>query len=175
MKKVLLLIEDNFEDTEAMYPYYRLKEAGFEVEVVGPESGVYHSKHYYPLEAAKGAGDIKGLDDVVGVIIPGGQAPDRMRMNERLVNIVKEAVERGIVVAAICHGPQMLIEADVLRGRSATCYAAIKRDLINAGAKYEDKPVVVDGNLITSRHPADLPAFAKAVVERLGALVPGGG
>ena len=175
MKRVFILIENDFEDTEAMYPYYRLKEAGFEVEVVGPKRGLYHSKHNYPLEATKGAGEIKDLDDVACVVIPGGLAPDRMRMNEKLVAIVRDAVKRGVTVAAICHGPQMLIEADVLGNRAATCYRAIKRDLINAGARYEDRPVVVDGNLITSRRPSDLPHFTKAVLQRLAALVPEAG
>lgn len=166
MESVLLLIENNFEDTEALYPYYRMKEAGFGVVVVGAKAGTYSSKHGYPLKAEKTPGEID-VKKFKALLIPGGGAPDRMRTIPEMVRLVREAFEQGLVVAAICHGPQMLIEADVVRGKKATCYASVKTDLVNAGAKYEDSPVVVDGRLVTSRVPGDLPDFCRGVLERL--------
>lgn len=167
MGTAVILVENLFEDMEAMYPYYRLQEAGHQVEVVGPQTGIYHGKYGYPLKADKSPADVN-IDGVSALVIPGGHAPDKMRTNPAMVGIVRKAMERGILVAAICHGPQMLIEADVVRGRKATCYKAVKTDLVNAGASFEDKSVVVDGNLITSRIPSDLPDFCKALVGMLG-------
>ncbi|MBX5493323.1 MAG: type 1 glutamine amidotransferase [Chloroflexi bacterium] len=167
MAKVLILVDEGVEDREMAYPYYRLQEAGYRVEVVGPERGkTYTGGRGLPFLSDLAPDDVR-VDDYAAVIVPGGKAPDHLRTIPRLVEIVREAVERGKVVAAICHGPQMLIEADVLRGRRATCAPQIKTDLKNAGALYSDEPVVVDGNLITSRFPPDLPAFGKAVVEAL--------
>ncbi len=163
MNKVLLLIENGFEDTEAMYPYYRMQEAGLEVHVVGPSKGTFHGKYGYPLRADMTPADCD-LEGVAAVIIPGGHAPDRMRTRPEMVRLVREAVERGIVVGAICHGPLLLIEAGVLRGRRATCYSGIRSDLADAGALYEDSKVVVDRNIVTSRIPSDLPAFAGTLV-----------
>ena len=107
------------------------------------------------------------VDDYEAVIIPGGKAPDRMRINEGLVRIVKEAYEKGKIIAAICHGPQMLIEADILRGKKATCWKSVATDLKNAGATFIDAPVVVDGNIVTSRFPADLPKFCQETIKLL--------
>jgi len=104
------------------------------------------------------------------VIIPGGRAPDRMRINEGLVNIVKESNGKCKVIAAICHGPQMLIEANVLRGKKATCWKSVTTDLKNAGATFIDAPVVVDGNLVTSRFPADLPRFCQETMRLMKVL-----
>jgi len=165
MAKVLMLVHDGVEDREMAYPYYRMQEAGYTVEVVGPERGKTHTcARGLPFTADLGPDDVR-VDDYAAVIIPGGKAPDYMRLVPRLVEIVREAVARDKVVAAVCHGPQMLIEADVLRGRRATCWASVRTDLKNAGASYTDEPVVVDGNLVTSRMPADLPAFCKATLE----------
>jgi len=167
MAKVLMLVHDGVEDREMAYPYYRMQEAGYTVEVVGPERGKTHTgARGLPFTADLGPDDVR-VDDYAAVIIPGGKAPDYMRLVPRLVEIVREAVARDKVVAAVCHGPQMLIEADVLRGRRATCWASVRTDLKNAGASYTDEPVVVDGNLVTSRMPADLPAFCKATLEVL--------
>lgn len=167
MAKVLILVHDGVEDREMAYPYYRMQEAGYTVEVVGPERGKTHTgARGLPFTADLGPDDVR-VDDYAAVIIPGGKAPDYMRLVPRLVEIVREAVERDKVVAAVCHGPQMLIEADVLRGRRATCWASVRTDLKNAGASYTDEPVVVDGNLVTSRMPADLPVFCKATLEVL--------
>lgn len=168
MSKVIILLDNQFEDMEAMYPYYRMQEAGLEVEVVGETATVFHGKYGYPLKADKtpASTDLSGVE---AVIIPGGHAPDIMRTKPEMVSIVKQAMDMGLIVAAICHGPQMLIEADCLRGRRATCYKAVKADLVNAGAKFEDAAVIVDGNLVTSRTPADLPSFCGAIVSMLDA------
>ncbi len=167
MESVLLLIENGFEDAEAVYPYYRMKEAGFGVSVVGPKAGAYAGKHGYPLKADRTPGEID-IKKFSALIIPGGGAPDRLRTNPDMVRLVKEAFEQGLVVAAICHGPQLLIEAGVVRGRKATSYISVKTDLINAGAEFVDSPAVVDGRLVTSRTPADLPEFCRAVLKILG-------
>jgi protease I len=169
--KVLLLIEKEFEDMEAMYPFYRIQEAGFKVEVVAPSHGVYHGKYGYPIKATRTPGECNP-EVVIGVVIPGGHAPDYMRRDPAMVTLVRDAMARGLTVGAICHGAQMLIEADVLRGKRATCYMSVKTDLKNAGAKYEDSEVVVDGNLVTSRFPADLPAFSKTFIGMLQELEP---
>jgi len=167
MSNVIILIENNYEDAEAVYPFYRMQEAGHRVTVVGPKAATYHSKYGYPLEAKAGAGEVRA-DSFSALIIPGGQAPDRMRINSHMVSLVRDAVSKGLVVGAICHGAQMLIEADVLRGRRATCYISVRTDLVNAGGLYSDEPVVVDGRLVTSRHPGDLPSFCKALLGLLG-------
>lgn len=166
MANILLLIENDFEDMEAMYPYYRMQEAGHRITVVGAEPGIYYSKHGYPLRADKTPEEID-LAGYGAVIIPGGQAPDRMRTKKEMVRLVRAAVQKDLLVAAICHGPQMLIEAGAVRGKRATCYISVKTDLINAGAQYADSPVVTDGRLVTSRQPGDLPAFCGAIVEML--------
>jgi len=107
------------------------------------------------------------IDDYVAIIIPGGRAPDRMRTNKGLVNLAKEASEKGKVIAAICHGPQLLIEAGAMKGKKATCYVSVSTDLKNAGGIYLNKSVVVDANLVTSRFPADLPNFCRETLKLL--------
>ncbi len=167
MANVLMLIENGFEDAEALYPFYRMQEAGHKVTVAGPKAGTYSSKHGYPLAAEKSADEVRAAD-FKGLIIPGGQAPDRMRIHPNMVKLVKDAFDKGLVVGAICHAAQLLIEADVLKGKKATCYISVRTDLKNAGGDYVDAPVVVDGRLVTSRHPGDLPDFCRALVELLG-------
>jgi len=166
MSDILMLIENGYEDSEAIYPFYRMQEAGHRVVVAGPRAGTYMSKHGYPFEAKLSAEDARA-SDYKGLIIPGGQAPDRMRVHSSMVRLVKDAFDKGLVVGAICHGAQLLIEADVLRGKRATCYVSVRTDLKNAGADYTDAPVVVDGRLVTSRHPGDLPDFCRTLVEML--------
>jgi len=167
MKKVLILIENGFEDSEFLYPYYRFQEEGFKVDVVGPKANeTYFGKYGVPMKSNLSPAEVN-VDDYEAVIIPGGKAPDRMRINEGLVRIVKEAYEKGKVIAAICHGPQMLIEADILRGKKATCWKSVATDLKNAGATFIDAPVVVDGNIVTSRFPADLPKFCQETIRLL--------
>jgi protease I len=164
MARMLLMVADGFEDAEAIYPYYRMQEAGFNVDIVGPAKGtVYKGKHGYPLTAAFAPGEVK-IADYVALIIPGGQAPDRMRINEALVEIVRAAHAGGLVVGAICHGPQMLIEADLVRGRNVTCYKSVLTDILNAGAIYHDLPVVVDEKIVTARVPGDLPDFCQQIL-----------
>lgn len=168
MAKALLFIENNFEDMEAMYPYYRMLEAGFTVDVAGPKKGaVYTGKYGYPLAASIAPEEVN-LDEYAVLIIPGGQAPDKMRLNEAMVDLVRQADKRGLLIGAICHGPQVLIEADILRGRNATCYRSVLTDILNAGAIYHDLEVIMDDNLVTSRTPADLPAFMREIIRLAG-------
>jgi protease I len=166
-KKVVILAENFYEDLELWVPYYRLKEEGAEVTVVGSGSSrTYTSKHGYPVEVSKEAKeiDISGFD---GVVIPGGYAPDHMRRYPAMVKIVREAYEKGKVVSAICHAGWMLASAGILKGKKVTGFFAIKDDLVHAGATYVDQEVVRDGNLITSRKPDDLPAFCREIIEAL--------
>jgi len=164
LPKFLLLVENGFEDAEALYPYFRFQEAGFAVDIVGPVKGtVYKGKYGYPLLAALGPGGIN-VQDYKGLIIPGGQAPDRLRTDGDIVDLVKAAHEAGLVIGAICHGPQLLIEADLVRGRNVTCYMSILTDVLNAGAIYHDSPVMVDGKIVTSRAPNDLPSFCAQIL-----------
>lgn len=168
MAKVLMLIENGFEDMEAMYPYYRLREAGFTVDVAGPKKDtVYTGKYGYPLQANMAAGEVK-LNDYSGLVIPGGQAPDKMRLHEAMIDLVRQADKSGLPIGAICHGPQMLIEADIVRERNVTCYRSILTDILNAGGIYHDLEVIIDDNLVTSRRPDDLPSFMQEILRLLG-------
>jgi protease I len=166
-KKIVLLAENNYEDLELWVPYYRLKEEGAVVTIVGTGSSqTYHSKHGYPLEVNKEAKEID-ISKYDGVVIPGGYAPDMMRRYPDMVRIVKEAHQKGKIIAAICHAGWMLVSAGILKGKKATGFFAIKDDLINAGANYVDEEVVRDGNLVTSRKPDDLPAFCREMINTL--------
>jgi protease I len=167
MKKVLLLVDNGFEDRELMYPYYRFQEAGYKVYVVGPKAKIsYNGEHGLTMESDFSPKDVN-IDDYVAIIVPGGRAPDHMRTNKGLVDLAKEAFQKGKVIAAICHGPQLLIEAGVVKGKKATCYVSVSTDLKNAGGIYLDKSLVVDGNLVTSRFPADLPDFCRETLKLL--------
>jgi protease I len=166
-KKVVILIENNYQDLEFWVPYYRLKEEGVEVTVVGSGSShTFTSKYGYPVEVEKEAKDID-VSKYDGVVIPGGYAPDLMRRYPDMVRIVREAYQKGKVISAICHAGWMLVSAGILKGKKATGFFAIKDDLVNAGANYVDAEVVRDGNLITSRKPDDLPAFCRETIEAL--------
>ena len=149
-KRVVVLAEDMYEDPELWYPYYRLLEEGAEVILVGPEAKTYESKHGYPVRAEKAAAQVR-VEDVDGVVVPGGFAPDRLRRYPEVLNLVRGVFEKGGVVAMICHAAWVPISAGIVKGRRATCVSAIKDDLVNAGATYVDEAVVVDGNLISSR------------------------
>jgi protease I len=167
-RDVAILVEDDYEDMELWYPYYRLKEAGWNPVIVGPGTKEsYRSKHGYEAKVDRDAlrADARSFH---ALIIPGGFAPDRLRRNHVVTELVKKVFDSGKVVAAICHGPSVLISANVLRGRKVTCFSSIRDDVINAGAMYFDEEVVVDGNLITSRTPADLPVFMREVLNALG-------
>lgn len=167
MKKVLLFVENGFEDREMIYPYYRFQEEGYRVDVVGPKANVTYTGEYRLTIKSDCSPEDVNIDDYVAIILPGGRAPDRMRTNKGLVNLAKKAYQKGKVIAAICHGPQLLIEADVVKGKKATCYISVSTDLKNAGGIYLDKSVVVDGNLVTSRFPADLPNFCHETLKLL--------
>jgi len=166
-KYAIVLAEDLYEDPELWYPYYRLLEEGARVTIVGPEAKTYESKHGYPAKAEMAAGEVP-VDEVDAVVVPGGFAPDRLRRDPAVLNLVRGVSEKGGIVAMICHAAWVPISAGIVRGKRATCVSAIKDDLINAGATYVDEAVVVDGNLISSRTPADLPAFMPAIIAALG-------
>jgi protease I len=167
-KKVLILVETFYNEFEFWYPYYRLKEAGAEVTVVGSGSAdKYTSKAGLPVSVDTSAERVAAAD-YDGVVIPGGYAPDHMRRYPAMVNLVKEFSESGKLVAAICHAGWMLVSANILGGRRVTSYFSIKDDLINAGGNWVDEAVVVDGQLVTSRTPDDLPAFMRAIIGVLG-------
>lgn len=165
-KKVIILIEDMYNEFEFWYPYYRLKEAGAEVVVAGAGKEQYTSKIGLPAPADADAGSLNAAD-FDAIVIPGGYAPDIMRRHVAMVQLVKELFGMGKVVAAICHAGWMLASAKIADNRQVTSYFAIKDDLIHAGAKWIDEAVVIDNNLITSRTPDDLPAFMKAIIGKL--------
>ncbi len=167
MKKGIILLENGFEDTELTYPYYRLQEADLEVDLVSEEAEkVYESKNGQKIKSHKAAEDIE-VSDYDVLVIPGGRGPDRMRIKEPLVDLAQDAVDNDLIIASICHGAQLLIETDLLEGKEATCFYSVKTDLENAGAKFLDEEVVVDGNLVTSRMPPDLPAFMRETLKLL--------
>jgi len=165
-KTIAILAENLYEDLELWYPLMRLREEDATVEVIGTGKPTYTSKHGYPVDTTNNA-DRVHWHEFDAIIIPGGYAPDLMRRDTAMVSLVQEAVENGRIVAAICHGGWMLASAKVLQGRKVTGFFSIKDDLINAGAEYLDHEVVQDGNLITSRVPADLPAFCRAIIDAL--------
>ncbi|MBS7632253.1 type 1 glutamine amidotransferase [Candidatus Bathyarchaeota archaeon] len=168
MPKALILIEEGFEDSEFVYPYYRFQEEGYKVDIVGPKAKqVYIGKHGVPITSDLSPEQVK-IEEYDAVVVPGGRAPDRMRINIGLVKIVKEAYEKGKVIGAVCHGPQMLIEADILRGKKVTGWKSVATDLRNAGATFIDAEAVVDGKIVTSRSPADLPQFCREMLRLLG-------
>ena len=166
-KKMLILVEDMFNVFEFWYPYYRLKEAGVQVCVVGTgRADTFVGKPATEVKADLRAEAVL-FGEYDGVVIPGGYAPDLMRRDPSMVQLVRDLYESDRVVAAICHAGWMLASAKILAGKTVTSFFAIKDDLVHAGANWVDQEVVVDGNLITSRTPDDLPAFMKAVLAAL--------
>jgi protease I len=163
-KRIAILVDNIYQEMEVWYPYYRFQEAGAEIVTVGAKAGqTYTSKMGYPVVAAKSYDEVSAKE-FDGVVVPGGYAPDHIRRHAKANQLVKDIFDQGKLVASICHGPWVLCSAGVLKGRRATCFSAIKDDVVNAGAKFEDAEVVVDGNLVTSRKPDDLPAFCKASI-----------
>ncbi|SHN87619.1 type 1 glutamine amidotransferase domain-containing protein [Desulfitobacterium chlororespirans] len=165
-KKIALFVEDNYNEIEFWYPYYRMKEEGFEVIVIGSgRTDTFKSKlgtvtkGVYPKDIHTG--------DLDAVIIPGGYAPDRMRVSKDMLRIVKEMFSSGKVVAAICHAGWVLASAGILQGKKVTACEMIKDDLVNAGAEFLDCEVIVDRNLVTSRVPDDVPAFSREILKLL--------
>jgi len=166
-RRVAILVENLYEDLEFWYPYYRLKEAGAEVTVVGSGSAeVYRGKHGLEAKPQVTADKVTSKD-FDAIVIPGGYSPDYMRRHQSMVGLVRGMNDAGKPIAAICHAGWMLVSAGVAKGRTMTCFSSIKEDVINAGAKYVDKSVVRDRNLITSRFPADLPDFCREIISVL--------
>ncbi len=166
-RTVAVLVENDYQVIELWYPYYRMKEAGADVKLVGTTRGPeFKSKEGYAARADLQSGEVR-VDAFDGVIIPGGYAPDHMRRDADLVRFVREMDAAGKPVAAICHAGWMLASARIVKGRRATCFYSIRDDLEAAGANWVDEPVVVDRNLITSRVPGDLPAFCQAIIHAL--------
>jgi len=164
--RIAVLTANLYEEPELLYPYYRLLEEGHEVLRIGTEVATYTGKYGYPVRADLTSAEVDPAD-YDGVIIPGGFSPDYMRRDPAMVSFVAALVDAGKPAAAICHGPWMLVEADVVRGRRVTSVTAVRTDLRNAGGEWVDQAVVVDGPVITSRTPKDLPAFMKAFIDAL--------
>lgn len=166
-KKIAIMLEQQYQEMEVWYPYYRLKEEGAQVVRVAPKAGaVYESKLGYPCPSDAAAKDVHA-GNFDAVVVPGGWSPDFMRRDENMIRFIQDAAKADLVLAAICHGGWMLCCTDALRGKQATSFVAIKHDMLNAGAKWVDQECVVDGKLITSRKPDDLPAFCAAIIKAL--------
>jgi protease I len=166
-KRIAILVADLYQEMEVWYPLLRFREEGAETLAVGAEDGAtYTSKKGYTVVADQSISKVSARN-FDAVVIPGGWAPDRLRQDERMLDFVREMDKAGKTIAAICHAGWVLCSADVLRGRKVTCVKAIKDDMIHAGAQYVDEEVVVDGNLITSRMPTDLPAFCREIGKAL--------
>jgi len=165
--KALIISADKFEDSELLVPYYRLQEAGIEVVVASMRREAIKGFHGYEVAVDRTLAEVDP-DEYAILVLPGGKAPAAVREEDKALAIARSFVDGGKPVAAICHGPQILISAGLLRGRRATCYRSMADELIAAGANYEDREVVVDGNLVTSRQPADFPAFLRETMKLLG-------
>ena len=166
-RKIALMLDQEYQELEVWYPYYRFREAGAEVVRVAPKAGAtYPSKLGYPCVSDAAAAGLMA-SDFDAVVVPGGWCPDYMRRDESMIAFIRDCAAAGIVLAAICHGGWMLCCTDALKGRRATSFVAIRHDMINAGANWVDAECVVDGNLITSRKPDDLPAFCSAIIDKL--------
>lgn len=164
--KILFLLGEEFEDMEFFYPYYRAKEEGHVPVVAWKERGKVTGKHGYSVEADVSFSDVDPKE-YGSLIIPGGRGPSHIREDGDVKRIAREFFDAKKPVGAICHGPQVLISADLVKGRTMTSYTSVREELIEAGANYEDREVVMDENLVTSRHPADLPLFSTAVLRLL--------
>ncbi|MBJ6726171.1 type 1 glutamine amidotransferase domain-containing protein [Geomesophilobacter sediminis] len=164
MKKALFLSADNFEDTELLVPYYRLIEAGFSVDVASLNRNPIRGKHGYEVAVDKTFDEINPAEYDI-LVLPGGKAPAAIRSEPKVKDIARFFFQNSRPVAAICHGPQILASAGLLHGRRATCYKEVVHELQEVGAHYEDSEVVVDGLLVTSREPRDLPAFSREMIK----------
>ena len=167
-KKMALLVGKDFEDMEVMYPYYRLIEAGYLVDIIGedPQGTPYAGKNGYPILSTLEVSKARSAD-YSGLVAPGGWAPDKLRRNPLVLKLVGDVFSQGGVVASICHGPWILISAGIVRGKTLTSTPALKDDLVNAGAHWVDEETAVDGRLVTSRKPGDLPAFMREMLKLL--------
>ena len=174
MARIAFIIDEMFEDSEFRTPYDRLRGAGHDVTVIGADAKkkLQGKGHKETVTPDKAIGDVSA-DDFDALVIPGGYSPDHLRMNNRMVQLVRDIFDARKPIAAICHAGSMLVEADIVRGRTVTSWPSIKTDLVNAGATWIDREVVVDRSLITSRKPQDLPAFCDAILRELGETKPG--
>ncbi|BCV22054.1 type 1 glutamine amidotransferase domain-containing protein [Moorella sp. Hama-1] len=164
--RVLLLSADGFEDLELFYPYYRIQEAGLEVDLATDQARTIKGKHGYQCPANLALADVDpGLYDAL--VIPGGRAPQALRTNQAVIDLTRAFYQQEKLIAAICHGPQVLISAGLAAGRKMTAYRSVQAELRQAGAIVVDQQVVIDGRLVTSRQPSDLPAFGGALIQQL--------
>lgn len=164
--KALIISADNFEDSELLVPYYRLLEEGIGVDVASMKKGAIKGKHGYEVAVDKTLDEVNP-DDYALLVLPGGKAPESVRKEPAALEIARHFFAGNRPVSAICHGPQTLITAGLLKGRRATCYKTVAQEMRDAGAIYEDREVMVDGNLVTSRQPSDLPAFMRETMKKL--------
>lgn len=170
--RILIFIGDDYEDLELWYPRLRLLEAGFAVTTVGQAKGRdYRGKHGYPCRSEAAVADVRAAD-FAGVVVPGGWMPDKLRRDPHVLGLIREIARDGKLVAAICHGGWIPASAGVYRGVRVTGSPGIKDDLVNAGAIWEDAPVVVDRQFVSSRRPDDLPDFARAILQVLATRAP---
>ena len=165
-RTILMLVGPEYEDLEVWYPKLRLEEAGFEVKLAGLGEKEYRGKHGYPCPVDGRVADFPA-SALAGLVAPGGWAPDKLRRDAEVLRRVREVHAAGKMVATICHGPWVLISAGIVRGRRLTSTIGIRDDLVNAGAQWVDEPAVIDGNLVSSRVPRDLPAFGAAMLRVL--------
>lgn len=165
-RSIVILVEKFYEDLELWYPKIYFEAKGFKVALAGPERKTYHGKNGYPVEPTLTFEELK-TENFYAVIIPGGFAPDYLRRSAKVLDFVRKMHAENKIVAAICHAGWVLISAKIIKGKKVTGFSAIKDDLLNAGVKFEDKPVVVDGRLVTSRSPADLPFFLEEIEKQL--------
>jgi len=170
MKKIAMLMTQDFEDSEARKPLEAVRQAGFQVEVLSPKAGeeVKSKKGDFSIKSDRAIQGAQAKDYEL-LIIPGGHSPEALRLEDGAVEFVRDFGKLGKPIAAVCHGPQLLISAGLTKDRKMTCYQAIAVDLKNSGAKYEDSALVVDGPFITSRKPDDLPQFCEAILKALQA------
>lgn len=164
MKKILMITGKEYDDSEVLYPYYRLLEEGYIVDVASVEKEEIAGKYHFKINANLLFNEVK-TNEYDGLVLPGGKAPEKLRLIERVIEIVREFEYSKKPIAAICHGQQILISADVLKNKMATCYPGIRDDIINAGANYVNEKVVKCDNLVTSRRPEDLPYFMKEFID----------
>jgi protease I len=164
--RVLIVSADGFEDSELLVPYSRLREEGIAVDVASFARGPIQGKHGARIDAGRAIAEVRA-EDYDALILPGGRAPARLRKDAPLLELVRAFCGAGKPVSAICHGPEVLIAAGVVSGRAATCYRSVAQELAAAGARHQDTEVVVDGNLVTSRQPSDLPAFLRETLKLL--------
>ncbi|WP_410772540.1 type 1 glutamine amidotransferase domain-containing protein [Fontibacillus sp. BL9] len=168
MSKVAFLLANQFEDSEMQVPYDEVKKAGHQADIIGLKAGgtLKGKQGKAEYTADKGIAEVK-VEDYDAVVIPGGSSPENLRLDPGILDFVTKADKTGKPIAAICHGPQILISADLLKGRTITCYPPLQDDMVNAGAEFRDEEVVVDGNFVTSRTPKDEPAFVRELLKKL--------